>query len=215
MPPTYRGRMALFADRAAAGDELSAALTAWKGEDAVVCGILRGGVPVAARVARALGLALTAVAVRKLGAPWHPEVAIGAIAEGQRDVDAARMRSLGVSRAALVAVERAQRRVLAQRSLLVPRDTARVRGRTAIVVDDGVATGSTAVVACRRVRADGAAAVVLAVPVAPADWEPPAGVADAYVCPHRVADFWAVGAFYTDFAQTRDEEVRELLRAAR
>ena len=87
------------------------------------------------------------------------------------------------------------------------------RGRTAIVVDDGIATGSTATAACRSLKARGAARVVLAVPVAPAAWRPNPGVVDQYVCPHPIQDFWAVGQFYRDFTQTTDEEVTRALSA--
>ncbi len=201
--------MALFEDRAAAGRDLARALDDRRGGDALVVGLPRGGVVVAAEVARALGLPLTAVAVRKLGAPRHEEFAVGAIADGVRvvhpDADG------WATPAQLAAVEKAEREELRRREALysVPgRDPA---GRTVIVVDDGVATGATATAACRSLRAHGAAHIVLAVPVAPAAWRPEPGVADEYVCPHPQRNLWAVGQYYDDFRQTRDAEVVALL----
>lgn len=202
--------MTLFADRAEAGRDLAEALAAWRGGDAMVVGIARGGVVVAAAAAEALGLELGAVVVRKLGSPAQREFALGAIAEGIRVVDPEMSRRQGVSPARLAAVEASERRELARRSAVygVSRP---VSGRTVIVVDDGVATGSTAIAACRSVRARGASSVVLAVPVAPATWSPDPADADVYVCAHPQSRFWSVGEFYTDFEQTTDAEVVEFL----
>jgi len=147
-------RVTIFSDRADAGRELAVLLEAERGTAAIVLGIPRGGMVVAAVVARVLDLPLASVPPRTL-----PSVA----------------------------------------------------GRTAIVVDDGVATGATAIAACRSVRARGAVRIVLAAPVAPVDWHPDASVVDEWVCPHRVRDFWAVGTFYRDFTQTTDAEVSALL----
>lgn len=202
--------MALFTDRADAGRRLAAALERWRGTDAVVVGVPRGGVPVAAAVAGELGLPLTAVVVRKLGAPAHEEYAIGAIAADVRLVDDDAVRAERVRPGELSAVEARERAELRRRSALFAGGPP-VAGRPALVVDDGIATGATAVVACRAVRARGAGPVVLAVPVAPARWHPPADAADEYVCPHREADFWAVGQFYDRFTQTGDAEVVALL----
>ncbi len=205
--------MALFQDRREAGRRLADALAAWKGADAVAVGIARGGVPVAAEVAHALGLPLSAVAVRKLGVPGHEEYAWGAIADGVRVVHDDAMRRLPGAREDLVAIEDRERAVLGQREALLV-GAAAVAGRTAIVIDDGIATGATAEAACRAVRARGAVRVVLAAPVAPASWRPPPDVADEWVCPCPQAEFWAVGAFYTDFTQTEDAEVVRLLSRA-
>lgn len=214
MPRAYRGGMAIFADRAAAGRELAESLAAWKGADAVVFGIPRGGVVVAAEVARALGAALAVVVVRKLGAPNREEYAMGAIADEVRVVHDDAVRAEGVTSDQLAAVEERERRELRRRSALFAASGVDIAGRTAIVVDDGVATGATAVAACLALRAHGAGRIVLAVPVAPAVWEPGADVADEYVCPHRMPRFWAVGEFYDDFTQTGDAEVSALLGAA-
>lgn len=201
--------MAMFADRRAAGDDLASSLEAWRGTDAVVFGIPRGGVVVAARVAAALGLPLDVAVVRKLGAPAHEEYAVGAIAEGVRVVDEQAVR--GVGERELEAVEAGERQELARRSKAFPRRVTDLTGRTALVVDDGIATGATATAACLALRAEGASRIVLASPVAPASWQPPAAAVDEYVCPHPAADFWAVGQYYDDFTQTSDGEVIGLL----
>ena len=206
--------MALFADRAAAGRELAAELADWRGTDAVVLGIPRGGVVVAAAVADALGLELDAVVVRKLGAAGHEEFAVGAIADGVRIVTPDAMRWAGMSTEDLERVEAAERDELARRTDVYGPRSRELTGRTAIVVDDGVATGASALAACRAVRAHDPDRVVLAVPVAPDRFVPPADVVDDYVCPHRESDFWAVGEYYDHFGQTGDAEVLRLLRAA-
>jgi putative phosphoribosyl transferase len=214
--------MALFADREAAGNELAEALAEapagtpagtprrWRGTKAVVLGIPRGGVVVAARVARTLGLPLGVVVVRKLGAPAQEEFAVGAIAEGVRVVIPDAVRATGTTSHQLSSVEDLERAELRRRQRAFAAGRLELRGRTVIIVDDGVATGATAVAACRSVRADGAEHVVLAVPVAPWDWLPGAD-ADEFVCPHRERHFWAVGQFYDDFTQTTDDEVARLL----
>lgn len=173
-------------------------------------GIPRGGVVVAAEVARDLRLPLGAVVVRKLGSPRQEEYALGAIAEGVRIVDARATQLSGVRNDELARVEERERDELARRAELFASDV-EVAGRTVIVVDDGIATGSTAVAACRALRARGSASVVLAVPVAPEGWRPDASV-DEYVCLLAPRGFQAVGQFYDDFTQTRDDEVVRLLR---
>jgi putative phosphoribosyl transferase len=176
-----------------------------------VLGIPRGGVVVAAEVARALALPLAATVVRKLGAPAHEEYAIGAIAEGVEVVNEDAVRRGGVTPEALARVEDLERAELTRRMQLFADSPPPIAGRTVIVVDDGIATGATATAACRSLKAQGAGRIVLAVPVAPAAWQPPADAVDEYVCPHPIRDFWAVGQFYTDFTQTTDREVMRLL----
>lgn len=203
--------MALFADRTEAGKELAACLAARTDLDAVVFGIPRGGVVVAAEVAAVCGWPLDRVPVRKLGARERAEVAVGAIAEGVRVLSDAAMRVTGTSAADVAAVEDAERAELARRSAVYPSAGVDVRGRVAVVVDDGLATGATALAACRALRRRGAARIILAVPVAPYDWSPAADAVDEFVCPHLRRDFRAVGQYYITFPQTTDEEVTRLL----
>ncbi|HLV12042.1 MAG TPA: phosphoribosyltransferase family protein [Trueperaceae bacterium] len=211
--------MALFRDRAHAGRELAAALEPYAGrEGLIVLGLPRGGVPVAAEVARALGAPLDVLVVRKLGVPGHEELAMGAVASGggvvlNDDVVA----HLGVPAAAVrQEVEREQaevaRREAAYRGDRPPLD---LRGATALLVDDGVATGATVLAAVQAARAAGASEVVVAVPVgAPDSLARIAREADDVVCPQRPRALRSVGEWYLDFAQTSDEEVRQALAAA-
>ncbi|BAJ31948.1 MULTISPECIES: phosphoribosyltransferase family protein [Kitasatospora] len=202
-----------FTDRTDAGRRLAEALTrADPGlRGAVVVGLPRGGVPVAAVVAAALGTELDVCVVRKLGVPGQPEVAMGAVGEdgarvvNQRVVDAA-----AVPPEAFAAVEARERAELARRAAVYRggREPVPLAGRTVLVVDDGVATGASARAACRIVRARGAARVVLAVPVAPPGWAALlADAADAYVAVRTPAGFRAVGESYRDFRQVPDAGV--------
>lgn len=202
--------MAIFADRTAAGADLAAGLAAWRGADAVIAGIPRGGIVVAAEVARVLGLPLAAIVVRKLGAPGQQEFAVGAIADDVRVLTEQGGRIGAATPAQLDAVEAVEREELRRRSVIFG-SIEGVAGRTVIVVDDGIATGATATAACRSLRGRDVAHIVLAVPVAPAAWTPDPVAVDEYVCPHRQERFWAVGEFYDDFAQTSDAEVVALL----
>ncbi|MER6913496.1 phosphoribosyltransferase family protein [Streptomyces sp. NPDC000594] len=207
-----------FADRDEAGRRLAERLAGLRELRPVVLGLPRGGVPVAARVAEALGAPLDICLVRKLGVPSRPELGMGAIGEdGVRVINDPVVRRAGVTRAEVAAVEERERAVLAGRAdrYRGERPPEPLAGRTVIVVDDGVATGSTARAACRIVRARGAGRVVLAVPVAPPEWtDRLAGEADELIALETPAEFAAVGQFYTDFTQTGDDEVVAALRRA-
>ncbi|MCR2809923.1 MULTISPECIES: phosphoribosyltransferase family protein [unclassified Microbacterium] len=203
--------MKRFHDRADAGRQLAAALESVADPRAIVFGIPRGGVVVAAEVARVCGLPLAAAVVRKLGAPHQEEYAVGAIADGVRILNPDAVRHGGVTPEQLASVEKSERVELERRTGLFAASLPSVSGRTAIVVDDGIATGATAMAACTALRAHGPARIILAVPVAPARWLPDPDVVDDFICLHPVRDFWAVGQFYTDFTQTGDGEVARLL----
>ncbi|MFE6839005.1 phosphoribosyltransferase family protein [Streptomyces sp. NPDC057705] len=208
----------LFTHRTDAGERLAEALLHLQGEDPVVLGLPRGGVPVAFQVARALGAPLDVIVVRKLGVPYHRELGFGAIGEGGvRVISEDIVRSSRVRQQDLAAVEHAEEAELARQARRFRGDRPRVAlaGRTVIVVDDGIATGATAAAACEVVRAQGAARVVLAVPVAPPDavaWL--RTEADEVVCLSTPRAFRAVGEWYEDFSQTPDEEVVALLTRA-
>jgi putative phosphoribosyl transferase len=208
----------VFADRVEAGSLLARALSHVAGDDVVVLALPRGGVPVADQVARHLGVPLDVIVVRKLGVPVQPELAFGAIGEGGvRVINDEVVRMAHVRDGDIEAVERRERAELDRRVDRFREGVAAVPidGRVAVVVDDGVATGSTARAACQVARARGAKRVVLAVPVAPHDWRERLGdVADELVCVDAPRWFGAVGQFYDDFRQTTDAEVVELLRAA-
>lgn len=209
-----------FMDRIDAGRRLAALLQARpRAQDVVVLGLPRGGVPVAAEVASELQAPLDVLVVRKLGVPFQPELAFGAIGErGVRVINDEVVRSTRLTDGDVAEVERRERRELERRlgSYRAGRSAIPLAGRTAVIVDDGVATGSTARAACLVARAEGAARVVLAVPVAPRGWTHRLGdVADELVSVDTPRDLYAVGQFYLDFAATTDGEVREcLLRAA-
>jgi putative phosphoribosyl transferase len=204
----------IFADRVEAGERLGEALRPLAGSNAVVLAIPRGGVIVGEAAARALGAPLDVVVPRKIGAPGNPELAIGAVAPGIRVLDRRMVGGLGVSDAYLdreIAAQEAEieRRQHAYRQGRPPQP---VQGRVAILVDDGVATGSTAVAALRWARDQEAARVVLAVPVAPPQsLERLRAEADDVVVLETPSPFFAVGEWYRDFDQTSDRQVVDAL----
>ncbi len=208
-----------FVDRADAGRRLAVRLHELHGREALVLALPRGGVPVGYEVARALGAPLDVIVVRKLGAPFQPELAMGAIGEGGvRVLDEGSMRAADVLPDELEAIEQRERDELDRRALRYRgrRPRLSLQGRVAIIVDDGIATGSTARAACRVARAMGASRIVLAAPVAPRSTARElARDADEVVLLATPEDFVAVGRFYDDFMPTSDEEVESLLcRAA-
>lgn len=206
--------MTPFVDRVDAGRQLAQRLGHLRGSDLVVLGVPRGGVPVAAEVARSLDAPLDVVVVRKLGLPWQPELAMGAIGEGgYRVLDRDLLARAGVDARQLGAVEARERQVLDARVALLRkgRPPVDLTGRVAVVVDDGIATGATARVACEVARHLGARRVVLAVPVAPAESLSAVTEADEVVCVSTPRPFVAVGNHYRSFAATTDDEVVRLL----
>lgn len=208
----------VFANRSDAGRQLAALLDDYRSAQTVVLGIPRGGVVVAAEVAMALGAPLDVVVTRKLGSPRHPEYAVGAIGEGGvRIVDDAAVHAMRIPDHTLRAVEDAERVELERRTRRFRGTTDRrdLSGALVVLVDDGVATGSTAIVSCRAVRQLGAATLVLATPVAPPDWISRLGdEADHYVAVRTPSPFFAVGQWYKQFDQTSDNEVIAALAAA-
>lgn len=210
--------MIMFADRLDAGRQLAGRLDRFRGEDAVVLGLPRGGVPVAYEVASALDLPLDVIVVRKLGVPFQPELAMGAIGEdGARFLNDTLIARARITDAEIGSVERRERATLEDRITRFRRGRPRLdlKGRVAIVVDDGIATGATARVACDVARHLGAARVVLAVPVAAADTVRDLPEADEVLYVEAPGAFYAVGAHYRDFTPTTDDEVTVLLDRAR
>ncbi len=190
-----------------------------RGQDPVVFGLPRGGVVVAAEVAEALRSPLDVLVVRKLGAPHQPELAIGAVTDGdqpQRILNEALIRRLAVDQSYIDAQIAAQLDEVRRRQRLYRRDRppVPVRGRTVIVVDDGIATGATVRAGIAGLRRSEPRHLVLAVPVAPPETvESLRGEVDELVCLYTPAMFTAVGTLYLDFRQTSDEEVVALLEA--
>lgn len=212
-------RRARFRDRAEAGRELARLLGAYAGRgDVVVLGLARGGVPVAAEVARALGAPLDVFGVRKLGVPGREELALGAIASGGvRVLNEALVATLGLSPDWLETIEDAELRELVRRELAYRGDhpPPKVDGRTVILVDDGLATGATMRAAVLAVRQGRPARIVVAVPVAsPYAIAALQAEADDVLSVLAPDDLHSVGAWYRDFAQTTDSEVRALLADA-
>lgn len=210
--------MKIFRDRKDAGRQLAEALLPQAGPDTVVVGLPRGGMPVAAEVARRLDAPLDVFVVRKLGVPFQPELAMGAIASGDvlvRNEEVLRM--LHDPEESLEQVRQIEQATLEERERLYRgrRVAAALGGRKVIVVDDGVATGSTMKAAIGALRAAGAAAVIVAIPVGPPDTcGELEALADEVVCLQRPRMFSAVGQWYEDFGQTSDAEVEAILGSA-
>jgi erythromycin esterase len=207
----------VFANRVDAGKQLGERLDHLRGRNVVVLGLPRGGVPVAAEIAKTLDAPLDVIVVRKLGVPYQPEVAMGAIGEGGlRVLDERIVAHAGVSGAQVSAVESRERGELDARVQRLRSGRTRIdlTGRVVVVVDDGIATGATARVACQVARSLGAGEVILAVPVGPADVAKRFTEANEVICLWAPRDFRAVGQFYEEFGPTSDEEVVSLLDEA-
>ena len=209
----------VFADRADAGHRLAEQLADLAGEDTVVLGLPRGGVPVAAEVARALGAAIDVLVVGKIGVPGHEELALAAVADdGQVAYNPGVMAAVGMTDVDVDVLARRHVAALAHRAEQF-RDGAPavpVEGRTAVLVDDGMATGATMRVAVDVVRGRRPTELVVAVPVgSPEACAAVAETADRVVCLGAPAHFRAVGTWYDDFSQVQDATVREILAEAR
>ena len=209
-----------FHDRIDAGRQLAAALTEYEGRpDVVVLGLPRGGVPVAHEVARQLHVALDVCLVRKLGVPGHVELAMGAIADGGVEVLSLDLiRDLGIPRQTVEQIAVRERLELERRDRVyrAGRPPASVNERIVLLVDDGLATGSTMEAAIRVLRTQAPAKVVVAVPVGPRETcERLRTIADQVVCLSMPEPFEAVGAWYEAFPQTTDDEIMRLLGPTR
>jgi predicted phosphoribosyltransferase len=207
-----------FKDRSDAGCKLAKALAGYKDQKPVILALPRGGVPVAAEVAAVLNAPLDLILVRKVGVPFQPELAMGAVVDGGasiivRNEDVIKLAGIDESafKAAcdreLAEIERRRQRYLGSR------ERVDVSGRTAIVIDDGVATGATTRAALRATRMRDPKKLVLAVPVAPADsLAELRSDADDVICLEQHEFFYAIGAYYADFSQVSDEEVIDILK---
>jgi putative phosphoribosyl transferase len=206
-----------FIDRTDAGRKLAKALTRYKDRQPVVLALPRGGVPVAAEVATALDAPLDLILVRKIGVPFQPELAMGAVVDGAEPVIVCNeevIRSCGVSETEFNAIRDEQLAEIERRRKLYlgDRPHPKLTGRTVIVVDDGIATGATTRAALHAMRMRKPSKLVLAVPVAPTDTlKKLRGEADDIVCLEDYEDFGAIGLFYSDFRQVSDTEVIEVL----
>jgi predicted phosphoribosyltransferase len=209
-----------FEDRTDAGERLAAVLTQFRERpDAIVLGLARGGIPVAAAAAKALYLPLGAVLVRKLGIPGHDETAYGALAWSQGRVVRllnkplmTRVLEHGVRPEWLAEVEQRERAELQRRVERYPHISHELRGKTVLLLDDGLATGATMRAAVEAVRGGGAAQVVAAAPVGSVEAEASVSrVCDAVLCLHLPGKFRAVGSFYRHFEQLTDEDAISLL----
>jgi predicted phosphoribosyltransferase len=208
-----------FQDRADAGRMLASKLSAYSDrDDVLVLGLPRGGVPVAYEVAQALRAPLDVFVVRKLGTPWNRELAMGAIAPGGVQIlDLSMVRALCVPEEAIREVADAELQELERRELLYRngRPPLSVAGQTVILVDDGIATGSSVLAAIAALRRQQAVRIVVAIPVAPANACSAIRMeADEVVSVAEPAMFFAVSQWYADFNQTTDDDVCELLREA-
>jgi predicted phosphoribosyltransferase len=211
-------RSFIFQDRTDAGRQLAERLLNFAGrDDVIVLALPRGGVPVAFEVAQRLGVSLDVFVVRKLGVPGHEELAMGAIASGGvRVLNEDVLYVLPDAQSIVEMVTAIEREELKrrERNYRGDRPAPEVRGRTVILVDDGFATGATMRAAAAALRQQGAAKIIVAVPVgAPSTCQEIRSVADEVVCLQTPDSFMGVGQYYDDFSQTTDEEVRELLAA--
>lgn len=206
---------ALFADRKEAGKMLAASLTEYRGQNALVLGIPRGGVPLAAEVAEVIEGELDVLVARKLGAPGSPELAIGAVtSNGGRYLNDRLIEEIGVSNDYLQWITAAEMDEAHRRETRFREDrpAPKIEGRTVIVVDDGLATGATMRASVRSVHKSAPARLIVAVPVGSRGaCESLEAEADEVLCPHQPEAFFGIGEFYENFEPTEDDEVRRIL----
>lgn len=206
-----------FADRTEAGRKLAKALAGYKGQQAVVLALPRGGVPVAAQVADALQAPMDLILVRKIGVPMQPELAMGALVDGEtplivRNEDVIQLAGIEEAEFKRVCDDELTEIERRRKLYLGGRERVAVAGRVTIVIDDGIATGATTRAALRATRARKPKKLVLAVPVAPTEsLAEMKGEADEVVCLEDHEAFGAIGFYYSDFRQTSDQEVIEAL----
>jgi predicted phosphoribosyltransferase len=211
--------MAFFTDRVDAGKRLASALSDFSGKKGIVLAIPRGGVVVGYVIAKALNLPLDVIIPRKIGAPDNPELAIGAVAEdGTAILDSSLISYLGVNQEYIKEETERQKDEIMRRLKIYRQDASypNLKGLDVIVVDDGIATGSTMKAALASVKNRGAASITVAVPVGPPSTiEELEKMADRVVCLYTPEYFQAIGQFYSDFSQTQDEEVIKLMRESK
>jgi len=207
-----------FEDRREAGQHLAERLSRYAGEDILVLGLPRGGVPVAYEVAKKLNAPLDIFTVRKLGVPGHEEYAMGAIASGGvRVLNDEALRELGITAAEIEDAIEEEQEELERRETLYRRDrpAPALEGRTVLLVDDGMATGASMTAALKALRQHNPARVIVAVPAASRTvCEQLEALVDEVVCGITPEPFMAVGVWYEQFEQTTDQEVQELLDRA-
>lgn len=209
-----------FENRAEAGRQLGIALAALHLDNPVVLALPRGGVPVGLEIARALDAPLDLLLVRKIGVPWQPELAVAAVMDGGEPVVVVEPHVRAETGVTLEYIDRRAKEELAEierrrRIYLADRPPVSIAGRTAIVVDDGIATGTTVRAALRGLRRRGPARLLLAVPVAPPDTvDELRKEVDEVICLSQPSYFGAIGYFYRDFHQLSDDEVIALMRQA-
>jgi predicted phosphoribosyltransferase len=207
----------LFKDRSDAGRKLARALAQYRNREPTVLALPRGGVPVGAEVAKALDAPLDVILVRKIGVPFQPELAMGAVVDGSeplvvRNEDVIRLLAIDEATFTVVCNDELTELERRRRRYLGDRQQADIAGRTAIVIDDGLATGATMRAALRATRRRNPKTLVLAIPVAPTDsLAEMREEADEVVCLESYSDFGAIGLYYSDFSPVPDQEVIELL----
>jgi predicted phosphoribosyltransferase len=211
-------RATIFADRTEAGQRLAAKIQGLTLKEPIVYALPRGGVPVAAEVAAALGAPLDLILVRKIGAPGQPELAVGAVVNGDDPQIVLNEDVMAMARADMAYIESVRDRELQEiarrrQAYLGPSRPLEPAGRDVIVIDDGMATGATALAAVRALKRRGPARVILAVPVASAEAATRLGAeADLVICLEQPEYFQALGMWYADFHQLGDDEVKRLLK---